>query len=322
VLGGKRYEVGIGSAYEVDLDEARSTAARIRYDARHGEEPAANQPTGRPALTFGEAAHRVHKNETAKSRTQKAAMVWLSPIANYALPTMGERPIADITSADLLNILEPIWSEKYPTAKKLLQRFSKIFNWAKSAGEYHGENPTATLREALPKVKHVERHHAAMPWQKAPEFYGLLCKRTGSTAALALRLIMLSGLRSKEGRAPEWSEFDFGNKTWTVPAHRMKDGTTDFIVPLTQPMLDILETMRGADPVLVFPSDNGKPLSVNAFRALYKRMNADVGRFTTHGFRSTIADWASEQGIPDELSEMVLSHKVGSQTRRAYKRSE
>jgi integrase len=152
------------------------------------------------------------------------------------------------------------------------------------------------LRDVLPKVKHVEQHHAAMPWQKAPEFYGLLSKRTGSTAALALRLIMLSGLRSQEGRAPEWSEFDSEAKTWTVPAQLMKDGITGFIVPLTQPMLDILETMRGADPILIFPSDNGKPLSVNAFRALYQRMNADLGGFTTHGFRSMIADFIRASG--------------------------
>ncbi len=330
MANGKRIEMGIGSAHEIGLDEARKTAAKIRYKARHGELPAQRYRKGanaaqRPALgrgmTFRQVAERVHANETANSRTEKAAKVWMSPVTTYALPEIGDRTIASITPADLLAILEPIWLEKYPTAKKLHQRFAKIFDWAKSAGEYSGENPTTTLRAALPKVKHKEQHRAAMRWQDVPGFYSKLTERTGSTAALALRLIVLTGLRSQEGRAPEWSEFDMEAKTWTVPGARMKDGE-QHVVPLTEPMLEILETMQGAHKTLVFPSDRDKPLSVNAFAALYKRMGIETGEFTTHGFRSTFKDWASEQGHDDDLSEMALSHKVGSAVRRAYARSD
>ena len=323
---GKRRELGIGSAYEIPLDEARDTAAKLRYKARHGELPVVRRRrtpvlSDTSGMTFAEAAHRVHQNETVNARTEKAAKVWMSPVTTYALPAIGDRTIASITSADLLDILTPIWGDKYPTAKKLHQRFTKIFAWAKSAGEYEGENPTTTLRAALPKVKHKEQHRAAMRWQDVPDFYSKLTERTGSTAALALRLIVLSGLRSQEGRAPEWSEFDIAAKTWTVPGARMKDGEPH-VVPLTAPMLEILKTMKGADRKLVFPSDRGKPLSVNAFGALYKRMGIETGEFTTHGFRSTFKDWASEKGHDDDLSEMALSHKVGSAVRRAYARSD
>ena len=330
MANGKRVELGIGTAHEIELDEARDRAKEIRYKARHGEMPApryrsATNTPQRPAqgqgMTFQQVAERVHANETANARTPKAAKVWMSPVATYALPAIGQRPIASITPADLLMILEPIWLDKYPTAKKLHQRFAKIFDWAKSAGEYTGENPTATLRAALPKVKHKEQHRAAMRWQDVPGFYSKLRERTGSTAALALRLIVLTGLRSQEGRAPEWCEFDMDAKTWTVPGARMKDGEPH-VVPLTEPMLEILETMKGANRTLVFPSDRGKPLSVNAFAALYRRMGIETGEFTTHGFRSTFKDWASEQGHDDDLSEMALSHKVGSSVRRAYARSD
>ena len=322
---GKRRELGIGSAYEIPLEEARETAAKLRYKSRHGELPAVRHRRvpvlcETSGMTFAEVAHRVHRNETANARSEKAAKVWMSPVTTYALPAIGDRTIASITPADLLEILTPIWADKYPTAKKLHQRFSKIFAWAKSAGEYQGENPTATLRAALPKVKHKEQHRAAMPWRDVPEFYAKLKDRQGSTAALALRLIVLSGLRSQEGRAPEWSEFDLKANTWTVPGARMKDGEAH-VVPLTASMLEILDTMRGAHKSLVFPSDRGRPLSVNAFGALYKRMGFEAGEFTTHGFRSTFKDWASENGHDDDLSEMALSHKVGNAVRRAYARS-
>lgn len=317
---GKRYEVGLGSASLLTLDEARAEAHQIRKSARRGTDPRRARTLA--PMTFAEAAAKVHKMETAKSTNPKFAAQWLKTVEDYAHPAFGDRPVSSVGSDDILRVLSPIWTTKHETARRVLQRLAKVFDWAKSAGQYEGENPTTTMRAALPKVSRKAQHHAALPWVEVPKFYRRLSEeRQGATSALCLRMIVLAGLRSGEARGARWAEFDMAERTWTIPAERMKSREAH-TVPLTGPMLGILDAMRGLHAELVFPSPRGGVMSDQAFARLYARMALDKGSLTTHGFRSTFKDWAAEtDAASDELSEAALSHKVGSSIRRAYARS-
>lgn len=313
----RRIDVGLGSARLFSLAEAREEARRLRKEARLGTDPRRARRCDQ--LTFRQAAHRVHKKIGETLSNDKARAQWFTTIETYALPILGRLPIKDVTRADVLRVLEPIWTTKHVTAKRLSQRLARIFDWAKGAGHYHDENPLTGIKASLPTVKRKAKHHAAMPWQNVPAFFGELGTREG-VSARCLELIILTGVRSGEARGARWEEFDMEEGVWTIPAERMKARETHR-VPLTEEAKAVVEQLRGLHGDVVFPNRQGRVASDMVFKALLKRMKCEG--FTVHGFRSSFRDWAGESAHADRVvAEKVLAHAVGDDTERAYARSD
>ena len=123
---------------------------------------------------------------------------WLH--SRYAYPHFSKRPIATIGTADLLKVLSPIWISKHDTAKRVKQRLTAIFDWAKGAGHYPYENPVNGLKKALPAIRVQAKHMAALPWQELPKFMAELASREG-VSARALEFVILTAARSGEAAA-------------------------------------------------------------------------------------------------------------------------
>ena len=217
VVHGRRRDLGIGSASLVSLAEARETARQLRKVARAGDDP--DTIRRRETLTFEEAARRVHDNLLPTWRSERHGQIWLAAVERYVFPHFGKRPISTIGTADLLNVLTPIWVSKNDTARRVKQRLAMIFDWAKGAGHYPHENPVNGLKKALPPVRVQAKHMAALPWQELPTFMAELAAREG-TSARALEFIILTAARSGEARGARWDEVE--GDIWTVPAARMK----------------------------------------------------------------------------------------------------
>ena len=218
--------------------------------------------------------------------------------------------------------LSPIWTDKHETARRLPQRIKIVLDVAKSKGLRSGENPVTAIQAAqvLPKVKAKTKHHSAMAWKDVLAFYADLRTRD-AMAAKALMFTCLTGSRTSEVLGMQWGEVDFEARLWTCPAERMKGGMLHR-VPLTNEMPGIVEPLRAIRSEYVFEGQKRhKPLSNMAMLMLLRRMA--VEGVSVHGFRSTFRDWASEiANAPHEVSEMSLSHKVGSVVERAYARSD
>jgi len=143
-------------------------------------------------------------------------------------------------------------------------------------------------------------------------------------AARALEFTMLTSARTGEVIGAHWNEINFLDRTWTVPATRMKAGR-EHRVPLSARALAILEEMqahRHADDGFVFPGGKGgKPLSNMAFLMLLRRMGRND--LTAHGFRATFKTWASERtSFQNEIVEAAMAHVVGSKVEQAYRRGD
>jgi integrase len=296
-------------------------AHKYRKVAREGGDPDTVRKL--ESLTFDQAAQRVHKNLLPTWRNDKHAATWLSSLQTYAYPHFGQMPLHTISSAEVLKVLTPIWTNKPDTAKRLKQRIAAVFDWAKSAGQYPHENPVNGIAKALPVVKARSNHFVSLHWREVPEFMAELAERS-SCSARALELVILTASRSGEVRGARWAEVE-GN-VWTIPDHRMKRGVQHRI-PLAPEALAILEKVKGLDQELIFPSvqrspdGTGKEQSNMVFKSLLKRMGRDD--FTIHGFRSSFRDWCSESAKADrEVAEAALSHATGSAVERAYARSD
>ncbi len=319
----KRREIGLGGLDTLSLADARVKAQELRSEAKAGRDPIAKRDHSE--TTFEQAARNLHKELAPSFRNDKHKAQWLSSLKNHAFPKIGKRSVADIQRQDVLEVLSPIWVEMHPTAKRLKQRLEAVFDHAIGRGSREEPNPIdGVLRRALPKGKHKPKHHAALGWQDVPEFMGDLGDRE-AIAALCLRFVILTAARSGEARLAQWSEFDLENRTWTIPADRMKAGE-EHRVPLCAEAAAILSQVKGLDAKLVFPSPRistegvGKPLSVNAFRPLFQRMKREG--LTAHGFRSSFRDWCAERAHADrQLAEAALAHRVGG-VEGAYFRSD
>ncbi|MDA9994734.1 site-specific integrase [Planktomarina temperata] len=255
-------------------------------------------------------------------RNKKHADQWLSSLQLHVFPLIGSRLVSEITSADILRVLSPIWVEKADTAKKIRQRLRMVIKWARAQGFYKGDDPVELAEQALPKVKASGAHFKAVSYDELPSIIKRLrASKISLPTQLALEFLILTACRTSEVLGLQRSEIDRDDKLWVIPAIRMKSGKPHE-VPLTDQMMTVLNKAASlnVDNALVFPSDvNGRPLSNNTLRqALQKRLGIDA---TVHGMRSAFKDWAAETtNFANEVSEMALGHVISNKVEAAYRR--
>lgn len=328
---GRLREMGLGGLTSVPLARARELAAEARANLQVGVDPiAAKQAAPEQVPTFGETADEFIEAMKPQFRNAKHIAQWDMTLKEYAKP-LRSKAVNEITTADVLGVLKPIWQTKSETASRLRGRIERVLDAAKAKGHRTGENPAlwrGHLANLLPKRNKLTRgHHAALPYADVPGFVGNLRKRE-SIAARALEFTILTAARSGETFGAKWAEIDLKAAVWTVPEERMK-AFREHRVPLTPRAIEILTEMANfgiATDAFVFPGrkkrgrEKTAPLSATATEMVLRRMKVDV---TTHGFRSSFRDWCGEvTTFPRELAEAALAHVVGDETERAYRRGD
>ena len=324
VIKGKRCDIGLGGLSLVPLSEARAEAVRLRKLARAGGDPLLERRKERkPVPTFKQAAREVHAAHSPAWKNPKHRQQWINTLSHYAFPVFGDHAIDRIEPADVLKALSRIWLEKSETARRVKQRIRVVFDWAKASGFRSGDNPVEGISKVLPKQQGTQEHHAALPYSEVPAFIRMLLQSdAGEFAKLAFELLILTATRTNEVIGATWNEIDFVDKTWTIPAARMKTKQVHR-VPLSPPCIEILERAKALTHggTLIFPGrTTGKPLSNAVFLMTLRRMKKDI---TPHGFRSSFRDWAAERtSFPREVCEAALAHRLKDKTEAAYHRTD
>jgi len=335
VIDGRERWMGLGSAGpagsagEVTLDDARDAALGARRMLREKKDPLAERKRQHVELalkqartiTFRDAVEKYHAHHSAKWTNEKHAAQFKTSLETHAYPVLGKLPVADIDTALVIRVLEPIWQTTHKTAVKVRGRIERVLGWA-AVNEYRtGENPArwkGHLKEALALLSQTSvKHHKALPYAEAPALMAWL-KDQGGMAPRALQFLLLTAVRTGEVLGARWSEIDLDAARWEIPAGRMK-AREPHRVPLSAPAVALLKDLpRVSD--FVFPGRKGH-LNADALRLFLKRKNH--AEFDVHGLRSTFGDWSDEcSSFEDKVSEKALAHKVGNKTRRAYKRGD
>ena len=332
VIAGKRREMGLGSYPGVSLAQARVKASEAREMIRRGADPIECQRVAlstlrasvAAALTFDQCAASYISAHEVGWKNAKHGQQWSNTLAQHASPVMGSLLVRDVGLPHVLAVLEPIWRTKTETASRLRGRIELVLDWAAARGYRDGLNPArwrGHLDKLLPKPGKVAKveHHPALPAADMAAFMVRLRAAEGM-GARALEFVILTAARSGEVRGARWSEIDRAEKTWLIPADRMK-ASKEHRVPLSDAalaLLDALPVIAGND--LVFPAPRGGVLSDMTLTACMRRMNLDA---VPHGFRSTFRDWASElTSYPRDVAEMALAHTIGDKVEAAYRRGD
>lgn len=327
--GGKRKEIGLGSATAVSLATARRLAAEMREASATNRDPRSVLVPLEPEVklkiqTFGEFANEYIASVEAGWRNAVHRQQWHNSLRDHA-QRLNQIPVDAVSTEDVMATLQPIWMSKAETAKRVRGRIEKILDAAKARGlrPRDAMNPAAWrghLALLLPKQDPLQRgHHAALAWTEAPAFLFELRQRP-ALAARCLEFVILTAARSGEALGSTWSEIDLSSKLWTVPASRMK-AKAEHVVPLSTASLDLLKALAPAnvDPRALIFAVGGAARSNMAMAMLLRRMGR--GNITTHGFRSTFRDWAGDNtAFPRELVEQALAHTIQNKAERAYRR--
>ena len=332
VIDGRRRDIGLGSYSTVSLVQARTMAASNRTAVSAGRDPLAERQAVKEAArnpvpsvpTFAEAAVRVIEFRRPTWSNPKHAAQWESTLATYVFPFIGETAVDEITSEDVLAVLEPIWIAKPETASRVRQRMEAVMDWAVSHG-FRIDNPASkALLKVLPAFKREENHHTALPsYNQVGWAIAMVRESTANLLTkLAIEFLVLTAARSGEVRYANWGEIRWDRRTWEIPAIKMK-ARRPHRVPLSDRAMEILNeawAISGPDG-LVFPSrPGGSAVSDMTYNALLRRLGIPA---VPHGFRSSFTDWVDEQ-LPEysAAADKALAHEETNKTRRAYKRSD
>jgi integrase len=328
--------MSLGNADVMSLAEAREAhrAARVLLDKGINpldvkQEKAQRAKAQRQkAVTFSAAAEAYIVAHRAGWRG-RGERYWRNSLAVHVMPVFGAKPVGNVGVEDVLKALQPLWTTRTVTATILRSRIELVLDHAKARGWRPADaaNPATwrgNLKSLLPPPAKVHRvsHQAALAWQEAPALLARLCEASdGSMAERCLALVILTVVRNAEARGARWSEIDMAERTWTIPAQRMKGGRREHRVPLSDAamaILSALDEVRTGD--VVFFGPQGRPLSHNTMLDVLRRLGHPG--ITVHGFRSSFRDWAADTGKPSDLAEAALAHVVGNAVARAYQRSD
>jgi integrase len=325
--GKSRRQMGLGGLLATDLVDARAMANAARRQVAKGFDPIAERRAKLAgARTFGEAADELLKSLQPEWRNDKHAYQWRYSLETIAAP-LRALAIDAVDTTAILGVLQPIWNETPETAARTRGRIERVLDAEKAKGNRAGENPArwkghlATLLPKRPKLS--KQHHPAMPFEEIADFMALLRVRSAMSAR-ALEFTILTAARTNEVLAARRLEFDLKRRVWTVPAERMKLGV-DHRVALSTRAMSILESLFDDIPTadgIVFADPNGVKLS-NAAMSRLLRVRMGRSDCSVHGFRSTFRDWAGETtSFPESVAEAALSHQVGTEVERAYRRGD
>ena len=223
VIRGRRRELGLGAAGLVTLAEARELALANRKLARAGGDPLSEKRRADGVPTFAEAAERVLEQKRGGWRGRWHAKNWVSSMERYAFPRIGRRPVSEVNTADVLEILTPIWHVKAETARAVRQRIRSVLEWA-IAMDLRNDNPCDRVLPVLGPQNDIVTHRQALPHKDVAAAIETVRDTTSAQPAvrLAFEFLVLTAARSGEVRLATWDEIDTAGAVWTVPATRMK----------------------------------------------------------------------------------------------------
>jgi integrase len=327
----KQKKLHLGGWPTISLAEARTRRDEAKKKIANGIDPALDKKRARIAAKYAAANtfQAVAEEWLVKCERDGLAPVTVDKIRwllAKAYPLLGTIPIAQITPHEALAVLRKVEATgAYESARRMRSVLSRVFRYGVATVRCE-KDVAADLRGAIavPKVKHF----AAIT--RPSEVGALLRAIDGYTGhkvtVMAMRLSPHVLLRPGELRQAEWTDIDFDEAIWFIPAERMKM-RRPHRVPLSRQVIEMLKELHEHTHwwKYLFPC-LGKPrkaMSENAVNQGLRKLGYTTDQMTAHGFRAMAATLLNEMGEwnPDAI-ERQLAHVDTNQVRRAYARGE
>jgi integrase len=318
--------MALGSYPVVSLAAAREKHLAVRRLLDSGVDPMAQRKAEKTAAkidsenTFESVARRWHAHWKV-GKVERYARCVLNRLEADVFPRIGKRPVAQIEAQELMQLAEAIQERgANDLAKRALETIGQVFRFAVSH-KLARRNPVLDFRpsDVLTASKHT--NFARVDAKELPQLLRCIEVYRGTALTrLAIRLLSLTFVRTGELIGTKWSEIDFDNARWDIPAERMKM-RTPHIVPLSRQAVGVLRSLHclSGDGEFVFPGDRQRQatMSSNAILTALKLMGYQ-GKQTGHGFRGIASTILHEHGWPHEHIELQLAHMPRNAVSAAY----
>ena len=327
-LAGKQRTLALGVYPDVTLSDARSRRDKARKLIANGTDPSIVKQTQKrqakvaAANTFESVAREWAENRSNDWTAGHKALT-LRTLEQDAFPTLGRRPMSEITPAELLANIRTIEKRgALEIAGRVLQRCSAVFRYA-IATDRCNTNPATELRGALKKPKRT--HYTTIEKGGFPQLLrDIDCYQGSPLTTCALQLMALTFTRTSELVEACWNEIDLDRAEWLIPAERMKM-RRPHLIPLSKQAVKVFREVAKltGERKHVFPNRNdpSKPASKAIILRALGRMGY-TGKMTGHGFRSAASTMLNEHkskwGIHRDVIELQLAHVEKNASRAAY----
>ncbi|EGS1755433.1 tyrosine-type recombinase/integrase [Escherichia coli] len=336
-ISGKESRIALGTYPAISLSDARQQREGIRkmlaLNINPVQQRAAVRGSRTPEKVFKNVALAWHKSN--RKWSQNTADRLLASLNNHIFPVIGNLPVSELKPRHFIDLLKGI-EEKglLEVASRTRQHLSNIMRHAVHQ-ELIDTNPAANLGGVT--TPPVRRHYPALPLERLPE----LLERIGAyhqgreLTRHAVLLMLHVFIRSSELRFARWSEIDFTNRVWTIPATREPIIGVRYsgrgakmrmphIVPLSEQCIAILKQIKDitGNNELIFPGDHNpyKPMCENTVNKALRVMGYDTKKdICGHGFRAMACSALMESGLwAKDAVERQMSHQERNTVRMAY----
>lgn len=336
-ISGKESRIALGAYPAISLSDARQQREGIRkmlaLNINPVQQRAAVRGSRTPEKVFKNVALAWHKSN--RKWSQNTADRLLASLNNHIFPVIGNLPVSELKPRHFIDLQKGI-EEKglLEVASRTRQHLSNIIRHAVHQ-ELIDTNPAANLGGVT--TPPVRRHYPALPLERLPE----LLERIGAyhqgreLTRHAVLLMLHVFIRSSELRFARWSEIDFTNRVWTIPATREPIIGVHYsgrgakmrmphIVPLSEQSIAILKQIKDitGNNELIFPGDHNpyKPMCENTVNKALRVMGYDTKKdICGHGFRAMACSALMESGLwAKDAVERQMSHQERNTVRMAY----
>lgn len=271
---------------------------------------------------------------------RNASKIWAT-FENHVFPAIGQMPIHTIRAKQCLDVLERMQAKGIgDQAKRVLQRLKGVFDYA-VVHELIEHSPVVSIKADEIIIAPTKNH----PSLSLDEIQAFLIDIDNSKASpiskLAIRLQILTGVRTTELRGALWSEVDLNKKLWTIPPERIEVQSSGgggmkmriaHIVPLSTQAVKIIKQLQNVSgkSIFLFPSTMNpkKCMSDAALSKLMRELGYDgktenKPHAVPHGFRTTMKMTAilSKQFLSRAI-EFQLAHVNQNKVEGAYEKPE
>ena len=326
---GKRKTLALGVYPQISLKDAREKCRQAKLHLDDNRDPSEVRKEEKQAKQIDdfEAVARQWWEHNKDTWTPRHAARVLRRLENNAFQNLGYLYIDEITPKRVIATIRKIEARgALDVANRVKQAIHAICRFAIQQG-IATSNPAGDLG-GIVKQRKVQ-HWASLPREELPQFLKEMesySDRGRMLTQRAIKLLLLTFVRSGELRGAKWEEFDLDDKVWRVPAGRMKM-RNEHLVPLSRQALELIELLHGMTGKydLVFPSerDRSREMSDNTMRRAIFKLGYDgtvngKSKAVPHGFRATASSILNESGFNPDAIERQLAHKERNSVRAAY----
>jgi integrase len=311
-VDGKLKKETLGRLRDIPRVEDAVKRARASQDlARAGRDPVAER-RGKAAKAVGDtleaAVERYLADHVERNLRPGSIYNYERLFRHDVLPRWGDRPIASITKADVLLLLndkataarQRVRKDKpggpVVQANRILARLTALFRWA-IAADLVAADPTVGVRPVArerPRDRFLSDAEVGAFWKATND---------GSEWSALFRILLLTGQRRSEVGGMRWGEINLDERLWTIPAERAKNNKSH-LVHLSALALAQLQGL---------PRDRDRLFTAASFSRAKARIDEKMGvsDWVTHDLRRTATTLMAQLGVPPHVADKVLNHQGG-----------